>query len=327
MGETVVEDQVEGAADVVELEVGEAGGLVGDPLGGETAVAVEEDGEGTGAVGVGLVVVLSGTDVARDEGAYALGVGGVGEEGETDAVTVKGGTFEAVALVGEDVAGLGAVGGAVFVIVQLLQYKPHVGAQYVGEHVEPPPVGAANHNLPHPTRGGVAHQQFHYRNQYLYTGNPIPCRVRKLRKQRALKRERTHKIMQTRLSLRHRRGLRCRNTLPHPPCPTRIHNMGKLIAYLLTVRFVELLHNRTQGHFLIRGVYPPKSGDYPHMELTAQITLLKPKVLQLELMGPGRVPISHGGQRVHIRDAVSTDLIGTYHPGHLEVIHDVLARG
>jgi hypothetical protein len=151
----VVDDDVDGAARAVAVELGEVHRLRHDPLPREGGVAVQEQGQDVGVLAV-PDRVLPGPGHSLDHGVHGLEVARVRGEVHRDPLP----RVRDVGPRGPEVVlhvARALVGGR----VALLELGEDLGerlADGVGEDVQAAPVGHAHHDLAHPDDGGVGEE-------------------------------------------------------------------------------------------------------------------------------------------------------------------------
>ena len=163
----VVDDDVDGAADVVAGQLGEAERLRDDALAVERRVAVQEDGDDALALAV-AIVVLFGADDALDHRVDGFEVARVGAEREVDLVTRARDVVARVAEVVLDVA----VAGRFAREERTLEFREDHLVRFpddVGEDVQPPPVRHAEDHLVGAERPALLDERVEHRDQRLAT--------------------------------------------------------------------------------------------------------------------------------------------------------------
>ncbi len=142
----VIDDDVDGAAGAVTLQLRQIEGLEDDALAGEGGIAVDEDGEDLPPLDGIVEDPLVGAGLALDDGIDGLEVAGIGGEGDADLVSGGGGldgvVAEMVLHVAIAVDGLGDV-----VVGEFVEEELVVLAEDVGEDVEPSAMGHAHDDL------------------------------------------------------------------------------------------------------------------------------------------------------------------------------------
>ena len=163
--ELVVHDDVHGAADVVAGQLREVEGLRDHALAGERGVAVDEHGEHDPAPLVAEPVLLRPRD-SLDHGIDGLEVARVGRERHRDRATRAGGVLAGRA---EVVLHVAAAAGHVGIelTLELAEDLRVRLADHVGEHVQPAPVGHAEHGFFHVVVDGRVEQEVQHRDQRL----------------------------------------------------------------------------------------------------------------------------------------------------------------
>ena len=145
-GDLVVDDDMNGAAGLVALELREIEGFRHHALADKGSVAVDEDRKNLFAVHGVFPVALAGPGFAFHDGVHGLEVAGVGGEGDADLFLIRGdhGVFVTEVVLHVPVAqdGFGDV-----VFVKLGEEFPAGFTEGVDEDVQAPPVGHADHNL------------------------------------------------------------------------------------------------------------------------------------------------------------------------------------
>ena len=167
-GDLVVDDDMDGAAGLVTLELGEVEGFRDHALADEGAIPVDEDGENFFPADGVVAEALAGAGLALDDGIDGLQVTGIGGEGDAELLVFRGGDGVLVAEVVLHVAvaedGFGDV-----VLVELGEELAAGFAEGVDEDIETAAVGHADDDLLNAVDGAGFQKGIKYGDKSLAT--------------------------------------------------------------------------------------------------------------------------------------------------------------
>ena len=163
VADLVVDDDVDGPAGPVAVELGHVQGFGHHPLAGEGRVAVDQKRQDL-FVGPAAGELLAGAGKALHHGVYDLEVARVVHQEQAHIAPVRGPDVAQIAVVVFDVAGTDEVFRVVAVFKLAEDVRERL-ADDVGLDIEPAAVGHAEDDLPAARMGGLLHEDIQGRNE------------------------------------------------------------------------------------------------------------------------------------------------------------------
>lgn len=328
-GETnlVVDHQVDGTAGRESGKLVEAQALVNDTLAGNSGITVKEDGHGALVLDLIVVIVLDGTNLAKDNGVLSLQMGGVGNQRQLHTLSGRSGTLKVHAQMVLDVTGtLVLTTGSAGEFAE----DGLVGlADDVGENVETTTMGHTNDNVLDAIIDAAVNQGLHAGNQGLATLQTESLVVGVLGGQEGLEAGGPDETVEDAALLVDGvlEGLGNLEALAEPVALFSVGNVDELDTVGTAVDLLASSHNLTEGHLLAAIPLEARQDTGAKSVFGIQVLLSELVVVELEFLGSDvaetRLVGVTDAQGIDLGLVVATSLVGAHKELDLEMVGDI----